>query len=233
MDYPSLSPDGRTIAFISPVEGYDQVFVMLTSGGDPLQLTKDEGNKTILNFSSDGTEIYFSQTLGDPDIWSIPTLGGSPKHLATGRAVVPSADGQSLFLQKTDGRIVRTPKSGSSEELLYTLPSTGVLFGADLKAYPDGKNLLISTTTDSGAVVFRRLDLSAHQLTNLAELTSASPFTSWATPGQKPLRHPQDQRHLQSVGILPCRSIPQADHFRPRSRSRPHVRSQRQGRLFY
>jgi serine/threonine protein kinase len=184
MDYPSLSPDGRTIAFTSPVEGYDQVFVMLTSGGDPLQLTKDEGNKTILNFSSDGTEIYFGQTLGDPDIWSIPTLGGSPKHLATGRAVVASADGQSLFLQKTDGRIVRTPKSGSSEELLYTLPSTGVFFGVDLKAYPDGKNLLITTTTDSGGVAFRRLDLSTHQLTNLAELTSASSFTSWATPGK-------------------------------------------------
>ena len=183
MDYPSLSPDGRTIAFTSPVEGYDQVFVMLTSGGDPLQLTKDEGNKTILSFSSDGTEIYFGQTLGDPDIWSIPTLGGSPKHLATGRAVVPSADGQSLFLEKSDGRIVRTPKSGSSEELLYTSSATGV-YGIDLKAYPDGKNLLITTLADSGAVAFRRLDVSTHQLTNLAELTSTSGFTSWATPGK-------------------------------------------------
>jgi serine/threonine protein kinase len=183
MDYPSLSPDGRTIAFTSPVDGYDQVFVMLTSGGDPLQLTKDEGNKTILSFSSDGTEIYFGQTLGDPDIWSIPTLGGSPKHLATGRAVVPSADGQSLLLQKTDGRIVRTPKSGSGEQLLYTLPATG-LFGVDLKAYPDGKNLLITTIADDGAVAFRRVDLSTHQLANLAELTSTSAFTSWATPGK-------------------------------------------------
>src|SRR5580700_6523423 len=183
MDYPSLSPDGRTIAFTSPVEGYDQVFVMLTSGGAPLQLTHDEVNKIVLSFSSDGTEIYFGQTLGDPDIWSIPTLGGSPKHLATGRAVVASADGQSLFLQKTDGRIVRTPKSGSGEELLYTLPAIG-LFGVDLKAYPDGKNLLITTIADSGAVAFRRLDLSTHQLANLAELTSTSAFTSWATPGK-------------------------------------------------
>ena len=183
MDYPALSPDGRTIAFTSPIDGYDQVFVMLTSGGDPLQLTKDEGNKTILGFSSDGTEIYFGQTLGDPDIWTIPTLGGSPKHLATGNAVATSADGQSLFLQKTDGRIVRAPKSGSGEELLYTLPAIG-LFGVDLKAYPDGKNLLITTIADSGAVVFRRLDLSTRQLANLAELTSTSAFTSWAAPGK-------------------------------------------------
>jgi Tol biopolymer transport system component len=183
MDHPGLSPDGRAIAFTSPVEGYDQVFVMLTSGGDPLQLTKDEGNKTVLSFSSDGTEIYFGQTLGDPDIWSIPTLGGSPKHLATGKAVVSSADGQSLFLQKTDGRIVRAPKSGPDEELLYTLPATGV-FSIDLKGYPDGKNLLITSQGESGAVSFRRLDLSTHKLENLGELASTFAFTSWATPGK-------------------------------------------------
>lgn len=41
----ALSPDGRTVAFTSPVDGYEQVFVMLTSGGEPLQLTKDEGDK--------------------------------------------------------------------------------------------------------------------------------------------------------------------------------------------
>jgi serine/threonine protein kinase len=79
MDNPAISPDGRTIAFTSPVEGFDQIFVMLTSGGDPLQLTKDEGNKTVLNFSSDGTEIYFRQTLGEPEIWTLPTLGGIPQ----------------------------------------------------------------------------------------------------------------------------------------------------------
>ena len=68
MDYAALSPDGRTIAFTSPVDGYDQVFVMLTSGGEPLQLTKDEGNKTVVNFSSDDTEIYFRLTWKSGDM---------------------------------------------------------------------------------------------------------------------------------------------------------------------
>jgi len=80
MDNPELSPDGRTLAFTSPVDGYDQVFVILTSGGEPLQLTKDETNKQVRGFSSDGTEIYFAQTLGEYEIWSIPTLGGTAKH---------------------------------------------------------------------------------------------------------------------------------------------------------
>ncbi|MGC2555880.1 MAG: protein kinase [Candidatus Sulfotelmatobacter sp.] len=181
MDYPSLSPDGRTIAFTSPVDGYDQVFVMLTSGGAPLQLTHDEVNKIVVNFSSDGAEIYFVQTLGEFEIWTIPTLGGSPKHLAAGFNVVPSPDGQSLFIQKADGRIVRTPRTGSGEEVLYTAPgSTNLGFG--LKAYPDGRSLLITFGTSS-KMSFQRLDLSTHKIEDLADLPDISGHASWAVPG--------------------------------------------------
>jgi serine/threonine protein kinase len=120
MDSPALSPDGRTIAFTSPVDGYDQVFVMLTSGGEALQLTKDESNKVVRGFSSDGTEIYFAQTLGEYEIWSMPTLGGNAKHLVSGSFVVSSPDGQSLFVEKEDGRIVRTSRAGGMEEPVYT-----------------------------------------------------------------------------------------------------------------
>jgi serine/threonine protein kinase len=184
MDFPALSPDGRAMAFTSQVEGYDQIFVMLTSGGDPLQLTKDEGNKFVLNFSSDGTEIYFSQTLGEVEIWALPTLGGTPKRLATGLSVTPSVDGQSLFIQKTDARIVRTSRAGSGEELLYTLPG-GSSYNFDLKSYPDGKSLLIiRDSRESGKTFFQRLDLSTHQTQTLAELSDTSTFTSWALPGK-------------------------------------------------
>jgi serine/threonine protein kinase len=186
MDAPAISPDGRTIAFTSPVEGFDQIFVMLTSGGDPLQLTKDEGNKTVLNFSSDGTEIYFRQTLGESEIWALPTLGGSPKHLASGRTVVPSPDGQSLFIERGDGRIVRTAKSGSGEEPLYTVLASSLdstLFAVDLKAYPEGKSLLI-TASNANAITLQRLDLSTRQVEKLADLPDTSGFMSWATPGK-------------------------------------------------
>jgi serine/threonine protein kinase len=178
----SLSPDGRTVAFVSPVDGYDQVFVMLTSGGDPLQLTRDEGNKLVLSFSSDSTEIYFEQTLGEENIWSIPTLGGTSKHLATGIDVVPSADGQWLFVEKTGGQIVRLPKAGSGEEPIYTLPA-GAPTGGRLTTYPDGRHLLISSGGQHGSRTLQRLDLSTHQLEKLADLPAAS-YVSWAIPGK-------------------------------------------------
>src|SRR5215468_3605038 len=57
-----LSPDGHALAFGSPVGGINQVFVMLTSGGEPLQLTNDyEGTKVVDNFSADGKEVYYGR----------------------------------------------------------------------------------------------------------------------------------------------------------------------------
>lgn len=177
MDSPALSPDGRTIAFTSPVDGYDQVFVMLTSGGEPLQLTKDEGNKIVRGFSSEGTEIYYAQTLGEYEIWSIPTLGGNAKHLASGLSVVPSPDGQSLFVEKDDGRIVRTPRAGGMEDPVYTLPGVG-----NLRMYPDGRHLLLCAPLSQG-LTLERLDIPGKKLERIADLPDAVSCPNWADAG--------------------------------------------------
>ena len=178
MDSAALSPDGRTIAFISPVDGYDQMFVMLTSGGEPLQLTRDEGNKDVVGFSSDGTEIYFTQTLGEFEIWSIPTLGGNAKHLASGTWVASSPDGQFLFVERSDRQIVRTTRTGGNEEPIYTLRGP-----ASFRSYPDGRSLLISTL-DSDVLKLERLDVASKKIEKLAEVPDALSSASWAVPGR-------------------------------------------------
>jgi Tol biopolymer transport system component len=177
MDDSALSPDGRTMAFTSPVDGYDQVFVMLTSGGEPLQLTKDESNKVVRGFSSDGTEIYFARTLGEYETWSIPTLGGNAKHLASGSFVVSSPDGQTLFVEKDDGRIVRTPRAGGMEEPVYTLPLAG-----SLRMYPDGQHLLVCTPPLNG-ITIERLDIPGKKLEKIADVTDAVSYPNWANAG--------------------------------------------------
>ena len=177
MDNSALSPDGRTMAFTSPVDGYDQVFVMLTSGGEPLRLTKDESNKVVRGFSSDGTEIYFAQTLGEYEIWSIPTLGGNAKHLASGSFVVSSPDGLTLFVEKDDGRIVRTPRAGGMEEPVYTLPLAG-----SLRMYPDGQHLLVCTPPSNGLTI-ERLDIPGKKLEKIADIPDAVSYPNWANAG--------------------------------------------------
>ena len=64
MNRARLSPDGHTVAFTSPVGGIPQVFLMLTSGGESLQLTNDEGDKYVDSFSPDGKEYYHCRSGG-------------------------------------------------------------------------------------------------------------------------------------------------------------------------
>src|SRR5258708_30458078 len=90
-----LSPDGRTVAFTSPVSGFDQVFIMLASGGDPLQLTSDSATKRVDSFLPDGTEIYYETGIGET--WAVPTIGGAPTRIASGRELITSPDGNSFF----------------------------------------------------------------------------------------------------------------------------------------
>src|SRR6202522_345305 len=63
-----LSPDGHTVAFASPADGVDQVFIMLATGGEPLQLTNDPVTKVVNAFSPDSTQIYFTDVFPRSEI---------------------------------------------------------------------------------------------------------------------------------------------------------------------
>ena len=60
-----ISPDGHTVTFSSPVDGVFQVFVMLISGGEPLQLTSDEGDKLFRNFPQMGEKFITGVCSGE------------------------------------------------------------------------------------------------------------------------------------------------------------------------
>lgn len=135
-----LSPDGHTIAFTSTTGGVSQVFVMLTSGGEPLQLTSDEEGKAIQSFSPDGHEIYYRRATGRDESWAVPTLGGTPRRIVYGIHLEPSHDGKSFYYLKSDSRsIFRSGKSGLGEERVYTFVAPFIPAGIML--YPDGKSL--------------------------------------------------------------------------------------------
>jgi serine/threonine protein kinase/Tol biopolymer transport system component len=142
MNLARLSPDGHTVAFSSPVNGIMQVFVMLTSGGEPLQLTSDEDDKDVSNFSSDGTEIYYTKVFGG-ETWSVPTLGGNPKRVLTGIAAASSADGKSIYFSKLRTRAVfRADHTGFGDEQVAALdPKAWPI--VRILPFPDGKRLLV------------------------------------------------------------------------------------------
>ena len=159
------------------MNGYDQIFLMLTSGGKPLQLTKDEGNKRPLAFSADSNEILFGPSLGDFEIWSIPTLGGSPRRLGNGVVVTPSSDGRSLLIATYDHRILRSDPSGLNTEVLATLTAEDNIF--QLLASPDGKGLYIFCAAP-GKFLVKKLEFGSSNPVVAGEIPGAVGWTSWA-----------------------------------------------------
>jgi serine/threonine protein kinase len=81
--YPTLSPDGRMLAFIRAGNSFlaiGDVYVMLLPGGEPVRLTHDSKTKVGLSFSPDNSRISYSVV--EPwDTWEVPVLGGEPHML--------------------------------------------------------------------------------------------------------------------------------------------------------
>jgi eukaryotic-like serine/threonine-protein kinase len=67
-EFPSISPDRRSVAFTADVDGRRQVFVRLLASGPPLQITKDPVDHRFPRWSTDASSLlYFSPAnAGDP-----------------------------------------------------------------------------------------------------------------------------------------------------------------------
>lgn len=189
MNYAILSPDGRTVAFTSPAGGFDQVFVMLASGGDPLQLTNDSSDKTVDSFSPDGTQVFYEVPASQPASWSIPTLGGTPTQVAPGLGLVSSPDGK-WFYYGHQVSVMRRPSHGLTDEVIYQAENGMIPVG--LVPFPDGKRLLIVTAKASeilsaaplSSITLTSLDLASHAAQKLDELTGVAGRGAWYVPGE-------------------------------------------------
>ena len=194
MKYARLSPDGHAAAFVSPVGGVAQVFLMLTSGGEPLQLTNDEGDKFVDTFSADGKEVYFEKSLGTDEVWAVPTLGGAPRRVVRARHVVPSPDGAFIYYVKSDSTgIFRAGKSGLNELAVYNSEGTGLDF-IPLLLFPGGNDILCAASSILGGEQqfhfygeqqfhFFRINVTSHEAVDLGEVSGKALDVAWGEPG--------------------------------------------------
>ena len=185
MNDAKLSPDGHNVAFVSPVDGIEQVFLMLTSGGEPLQLTNDEGDKVVDSFSPDGKEIYYVRPLGQNEVWAVPTLGGTPRRVVPAMQAVPSPDGEFVYYAKSDvSGVFRSEKSGLNQETVYNATGTGLYF-SPLLLFPDGKDLLAAGIPAGFGANFHlfRINVTSHEAVDLGEVSGSSRDVVWGEPG--------------------------------------------------
>ena len=82
-------------------------------------------------------------------MWAVPTLGGSPRRVATGRYLISSPDGTSMFYVKAGTGIYRADKSGLNEELVYNADRDGIKLVGSFLLFPARDAGLSSFSTAS------------------------------------------------------------------------------------
>jgi Tol biopolymer transport system component len=96
---PSLSPDGRSVAFVSNHGGQWDLYIGLVTGGDVVRLTNTPEVEAMPRWSPDGSRLLFARTneRGLQDLWLMPALGGVPRRLVeNGAQPAWSHDGRSI-----------------------------------------------------------------------------------------------------------------------------------------
>lgn len=98
--YPSLSPDGNSLAYSSNHDGNFEIYVKpLASGGQEIPITNDGAQNSEPAWSPDGQYIaYHSRTRGG--IWVVPAFGGGAHRLTEfGSKPAWSRDGSMIAFQ--------------------------------------------------------------------------------------------------------------------------------------
>lgn len=113
--FPTFSPDGKWVAFVSWTDtAKGSVRKVKSSGGESMRLTRGMGTYVEPSFSRDGTKIVFRKLGGDalrgqtfadePGVYVIPS-GGGEAVLVTDEGVRPrfNRTGERIFLESLEG----------------------------------------------------------------------------------------------------------------------------------
>ena len=116
---PSISPDGRSVAYASDQTGGLEIYVAgLTPGSRELTITSDGGQNMEPEWSHDGQWIAFhSRARGG--IWIVPASGGAARQVAEfGSDPSWSPDGERLVFTSDTG-------GASAQSVLWTVRRDG------------------------------------------------------------------------------------------------------------
>ncbi len=149
---PALSPDGRSVAFVSNRDGYYNVYVGLVRGGELVQVTHGTSMKSRPSWSPDGSTLAYAQMndSGTMDVWEISALGGSPrKVLLNANDPAWTPDGHSLVYQNAiDGAVWTSGVAGDNAHLLVHMDPG--LLGTEPRISPDGRLVGIAVRSEGG-----------------------------------------------------------------------------------
>ncbi len=185
-EFPALSPDGRSIAFVANRDGAYNVYVGVIGGGNLVEITHDAQLKSRPAWTPDGESIAYGRlnASGLWDIWKVPALGGTPRRLVQ-NADDPawSPHGQRLaYVRASDGSLWIASATG--EDARQVLANTSILkFIQGPRFSPDGKKLAFILHDSGPYSALNVLDLATGKLKSLTHQSLAL-WPAWSPDGR-------------------------------------------------
>jgi len=142
---PSISPDGKQVAFSMGNPSQTNIFVIPIEGGRTQQLTFFNSYNAEVAWSPDGKEIAFGCTQGGtPKVWRVNSNGGTPRPFDKSElsVVVTWSPGSNILYQRPGNRNFHflDPKT-EEERPLVENDSVGWMF--DPMYSPDSKRVAV------------------------------------------------------------------------------------------
>lgn len=147
---PTLSPDGKMVAYILHNKEGEELYVSRVAGGGHVQLTKDGTRKDDPQFSPDGEKIAFVRQVlnAQPELCVIPTLGGAAVPVIPGaESPAWSSDGSHFaFIERKQGQpeALTTAKVDGSDVRVILKGDDVYPFLGHAAWAPDGTLLAVS-----------------------------------------------------------------------------------------
>jgi Tol biopolymer transport system component len=190
--FPSLSPDGNSIAYSSDQNGSFEIYMkQLTPGAGEIQLTSDKQENSEPAWSPDGQRIAF-YSKGRKGIWVMPALGGSAKQLTEfGSCPAWSRDGSMIAFQSGAPADIAASNS-LPPSTIWVIPSQGGTPRQITKqGTPQGGHGNSSWSPDGKRIVFDARDFVGSSVWSVS--VGGGELKKITTNGARPIYAPDGQ----------------------------------------
>jgi TolB protein len=152
--HPSISPDGRRIAYTGYQSGYPDVYVIDLGTGARSRIVNFPGTNSGAAFSPNGNRLALTVSKdGNPELYTVSAGGGNARRLTRTRGVESSPSwspsGDQIVYSFDDGhgpQLYRISSGGGSGSPI----STGYGYCTEPNWSPDGKKIAFNVRGGSG-----------------------------------------------------------------------------------
>ena len=204
---PSLSPDGRWIAFTGEYGGNPDVFVMPARGGAPRQLTHHPDSDAVVGWSSDGSFVLFrsgrTHPHGRSELWKVPVNGGMPQPFGFGDCSMASFagdDARMAFCRWSNERDNwKNYRGGTAPEIWFGDPGNGAFENLTENDANDMFPVWMDADGEERICFLSDRDRTPNIWTMDPDGNATTQLTTFDGTGDAPVRHPITGRRCRAA----------------------------------